>query len=181
MIRKLSNVLVLSLCLMLGLVFIACSGKDEEQKKERLDRENPKESLMKVNKTLVKSEDQQIEDFIDRYGWPVNKSGTGLRYWIYENGNGRKVQNGSLARIEYTVSLLNGETIYRSSEEGPREFTVGRGGVESGLEEGILLLKEGDRAKFILPSHLAYGLLGDQEKIPARSVLVYDLKLLKIK
>jgi FKBP-type peptidyl-prolyl cis-trans isomerase len=104
-----------------------------------------------------------------------------LRYWIYEHGTGQKAIKGSVARIEYSVSLLNGETIYRSSDDGPKEFTIGRGGVESGLEEGILFLKEGDRAKFILPSHLAYGLLGDQDKIPARSVLVYDLKLLKIK
>ena len=49
------------------------------------------------------------------------------------------------------------------------------------LEEGILLLKEGDRAKFIIPSHLAFGLLGDMKKIPAKAVLVYDIELIKIK
>jgi FKBP-type peptidyl-prolyl cis-trans isomerase len=167
--------------LTLGCLLTACSGENKEQKKEAVERQNPKESLLKVNKTLAQSEDQQIDDFTVRYGWPVKKTGTGLRYWIYEHGTGQKAIKGSVARIEYSVSLLNGETIYRSSDDGPKEFTIGRGGVESGLEEGILFLKEGDRAKFILPSHLAYGLLGDQDKIPARSVLVYDLKLLKIK
>jgi FKBP-type peptidyl-prolyl cis-trans isomerase len=52
--------------------------------------------------------------------------------------------------------------------------------VESGLEEGILLLREGDKAKFILPPHLAHGLLGDDNKIPARSIIVYDLELLSL-
>jgi FKBP-type peptidyl-prolyl cis-trans isomerase len=169
------------LFLTLGCLFIACSGKQTEETKEDKVGQNPRESLMKVNKTLVQSEDQQIDDFVERYAWPVKTSGTGLRYWIYEQGDGKPAREGSVARIEYTVSLLNGETVYSSKDDDPKEFTIGRGGVESGLEEGILFLKEGDRAKFILPSHLAYGLLGDQDKIPARSVLVYDLKLLKIK
>ena len=54
------------------------------------------------------------------------------------------------------------------------------GGVESGLEEGILLMKTGGKAKFILPPHLAYGLPGDGKKIPARAILVYDVELLSI-
>jgi FKBP-type peptidyl-prolyl cis-trans isomerase len=39
----------------------------------------------------------------------------------------------------------------------------------------------GDRAKFIVPSHLAFGLLGDQNKIPQHATLVYDIELVKIK
>ena len=42
-------------------------------------------------------------------------------------------------------------------------------------------MKVGDIAKFILPSHLAFGLLGDEEKIPKRATLVYHVELLTIK
>jgi FKBP-type peptidyl-prolyl cis-trans isomerase len=160
-------------------VFISCgSGPDEA--KEGGDKEY-RESLLEVNKNLVKNEEQKIEDFIARYNWEMEETGTGLRYMIYREGQGRQAEKGEVAEIAFTVSLLNGEVCYSSAEEGSKSFLIGQGGVESGLEEGILLLREGDRAKFIIPSHLAFGLLGDMKKIPAKAVLVYDLELLKIK
>ncbi len=54
---------------------------------------------------------------------------------------------------------------------------IGHGGVESGIEEGILLLHKGDKARFILPPFRAHGLLGDRQKIPPRSIIVYELEL----
>jgi len=53
--------------------------------------------------------------------------------------------------------------------------------VISGLEEGILYLSEGDKAKIIIPSHLGYGLLGDLDKnIPPKATLIYDIELKSI-
>jgi FKBP-type peptidyl-prolyl cis-trans isomerase len=79
------------------------------------------------------------------------------------------------------VRLIDGSEIYSSDQSGNKEFVIGRGGVESGLEEGILLMRQGDRAKFIIPSHLGFGLLGDQDKVPPKSTLIYDLELLELK
>jgi len=39
-------------------------------------------------------------------------------------------------------------------------------------------MRQGDRAKLIVPSHLAFGLLGDLKKIPAGATLVYDIEIL---
>ncbi|MCF8365235.1 MAG: FKBP-type peptidyl-prolyl cis-trans isomerase [Bacteroidales bacterium] len=136
---------------------------------------------MRANKKAVKTEDQQIRDFIARNHWQVIETGSGLRYRIYEEGDGEKAVKGKIAVIEYEVGLLNGETIYSTDDLGPKEFLIGKGGVESGIEEGILLMKAGDRAKFIIPSHLAFGLLGDQNKIGSKTTLVYDVKLLMLK
>ena len=139
------------------------------------------DSLVNYNRGVVLTEDQQIEDFIVRYGWKMNKTGTGLRYLIFKEGHGKKTKKGKVAVIRYTLRLLNGNLCYSSDKEGLKEFKIGYGGVESGVEEGILLMHVGDRAKFILPSHLAFGLLGDQNKIPQHAVLVYDIELVKIK
>lgn len=139
------------------------------------------DSLVNYNRGVILTEDQQIDDFIARYGWKMTKTGTGLRYLIYKKGKGSKGQRGKVAIIRYTSRLLNGNVCYSSDKEGPKEFKIGYGGVESGMEEGILLMHVGDRAKFILPSHLAFGLLGDQNKIPQHAVLVYDIELVKIK
>ena len=53
--------------------------------------------------------------------------------------------------------------------------------VETGLHEGIKYMKVGEKAKMILPSHLAHGLIGDSKKIPPRSTIVYDIELLDLK
>jgi FKBP-type peptidyl-prolyl cis-trans isomerase FkpA len=160
-------------------LLMACSGSDTS-----IQKENPKnagEQLIRANEKLVKTESEQIEDYINRYGWKMQETGTGLRYMIYLNGNGVKAEAGKFARINYTVSLLTGELVYSSDKLGVREFVIGKGQIESGIDEGILFLKTGDRAKFILPSHLAFGLVGDGSNIPAKAVLVYDLELLEIK
>ncbi len=139
------------------------------------------DSLINFNKKVVKTEDEEIGDFINRYQWNMKKTATGLRYMIYHKGNGPFATKGKYATIMYSVRLLNGDLAYSSEQTGPREFEIGHGGVESGLEEGILLLRVGDHVKFIVPSHLAFGLLGDQDKIPQRATLVYDIELIKLK
>jgi FKBP-type peptidyl-prolyl cis-trans isomerase len=156
------------------------SCKENKTPEKHVNPAEYKESLMKVNKKMVKSEDEQIEDYIARYGWRMKKTGTGLRYMIYKQGSGPTAEKGKVAKIFFSVSLLNGDICYTSESEGPKEFLIGQGGVESGLEEGILFLKKGDRAKFILPSHLAFGLVGDTGKIPAKATLVYDIELLEL-
>ncbi|MBM3436919.1 MAG: peptidylprolyl isomerase [Bacteroidetes bacterium] len=162
-----------------ALFFAACSGSETNQNAKSLS--DIDEKLIHANKKLVRTESEQIDDFAARYNWKMQMTGTGLRYLIYVKGNGPGAEAGKIARIGYTVSLLTGEICYSSQEKGPREFIIGRGGVESGLEEGILILRTGDRAKFILPSHLAFGLAGDGDKIPAKAVLVYDVELLELK
>ena len=85
-----------------------------------------------------------------------------------------------VATINYSISLLDGTECYNSDDSGPRQFKIGQGGVESGLEEGILFMHEGDKARFIMPPHLAHGLLGDNHKIPARAIIIYEVELIKL-
>jgi len=172
-----------SILFIFGLMIItlgfSCQSNDSKNSKKPGEKDI-KEALLRVNKQLVESEDEKIEDFINRYKWNMNKTGTGLRYWIYEHGRGKKAENNKIAKYNYSIKLLTGDVIYTSEKSGPKEFLIGRGGVESGIEEGILLLCVGDRAKFIVPSHLAFGLQGDRNKIPAKASLVYDIELLEI-
>jgi FKBP-type peptidyl-prolyl cis-trans isomerase len=49
------------------------------------------------------------------------------------------------------------------------------------LEEGILLLKKGSKATFIMPPHLAHGLLGDDDRIPSRAILRYEIEVIDVK
>ena len=171
---------VLAALLLLMMLGSSCSDQPQPSNSTR-HLGMMSDSLVNYNRGVVLTEDQQIEDFVARYGWKMNKTGTGLRYLIFKEGHGERTKKGKVAVIRYTLRLLNGNLCYSSDKEGLKEFKIGYGGVESGVEEGILLMHVGDRAKFIVPSHLAFGLLGDQNKIPQHATLVYDIELVKIK
>jgi len=164
----------------LSLLLVSCNQENTERNKEA-NTDGAEESLEKVNRYLVKSEKQDIENYIRRHGWEMEETGSGLYYQIFHEGKGKKAEEGDLAVLDYKTWLINGNLVYTSKTDGRKEFLIGKGGVESGLEEGILLLKEGDKARFILPSHLAYGLLGDGNKIPQRTAIIYELELIKLK
>jgi len=164
----------------LSIVFFNGCNNDEKGSKYSSNIKLFDDTVINYNRQIVKSENQEIEDFIKRYKWKMEKSPTGLRYIIYHKGDGPKAMRGQLVKMNYSVRLLTGEEIYNSRNLGSKEFIVGQGKIESGLEEGILMLREGDRAKFIVPSHIAYGLLGDLDKVPERAALVYDIEVLDI-
>ena len=170
------------LLVFIAFIIVSCGNKhDSSNQKKAPDTFDVKTSFEKVNKKLVKTEDEEINDFITRYGWQMGQTGTGLRYMIYQKGLGAKITRGKIAKVNYNVRLITGELCYSSQEEGAKELLVGKSGDISGLEEGLLLLKAGDKAKFIIPSHLAYGFLGDENKIPKRATLVYDIQIIEIK
>ena len=139
-----------------------------------------KESLIRANKGLVTIDQERIEAFAERHKWDMQTTETGLWYQIYEHGDGDSASNGLIASLKYTVSLLDGTLCYSSDSTGEKTFLIGQGGVESGLEEGILKMRCGDKARFIMPPHLAHGLPGDNDKIPPRSTIVYQVELLNL-
>lgn len=166
--------------LTLAVILLASCNQPSPERKLP-DPGQVREPLLKANKEAVQTENEQIRDFLRRYKWPMQETGSGLLYHIYVNGSGPEVENGDLVEISYVISLLNGDTVYNSAEKGSLVFVSGRAQVISGLEEGILLLKKGDRAKFIIPSHLAFGLIGDQDKIGQKATLVYDINVINVR
>lgn len=179
MVVKINKTIVLIFIFCSGL--ISCSEPENKNGNIPLTTKELKEPLIKSNKYLTRSEKEDIDDFVKRYGWELESTGTGLLYQIDERGSGKKIQYGNIVKANYQVKLLSGEKVYDSEQDGILEFKVGKGGVPAGIEEGIIMLRLHDRAKFILPSHLAYGLLGDSYRIPPRSVLVYEMEIVEIK
>ena len=139
-----------------------------------------KEDLVRANQFLAGKDLERIKAYAERRNWDIEFTGTGLGYDIYKSGEGSKVEKGSSVTIEYIVSLIDGTVCYSSETDGAKTFRVGQGGVEAGLEEGILMLREGDRARFIIPPYLAHGLIGDQNRIPPRAILVYEVSVIGV-
>jgi FKBP-type peptidyl-prolyl cis-trans isomerase len=144
------------------------------------NKQNTRENLEKVNKFLVQKDEEKIKSFVKRRGWNMKKTGSGLWYNIYQQKEGKDIKEGQWVKLDYEIRLLDGTLCYTSDSTGAKILQVGRSEEVTGLHEGLQFLGEGDKARLIVPPHLAHGLLGDSERIPARAILVYDLTVRKV-
>jgi len=110
------------------------------------------------------------------------KTESGLRYKIIQEGDGKKAIKGDMVSVHYKGQLLDG-TVFDSSykRKEPIDFTIGVGQVISGWDEGIQLLKVGDKARLVIPSNLAYGSQGAGGVIPPNAPLLFDVELVNVK
>jgi FKBP-type peptidyl-prolyl cis-trans isomerase len=149
--------------------------------KPRLSGTESRKVLERINRELVGEDKELIEAYIKRHRLDgMRENGAGLYYLVWGDSTGAKAVQGNLVEFSYRVSLLDGTVCYESRGSDLKVFRVGQGGVESGLEQAVLLMNQGQKGKFILPPHLAYGLLGDNNKIPRRSIIVYDIEMLRV-
>ena len=163
------------------LFFIFSCGTDAgPQKKQQEDPKKFKGALERVNKYEVQKESDEINQYILRHNWTMEKTGTGLRYIIIEKGKGAQPKSGDFVSVNYKISLLDGTVCYSSDKDGSKEFKVEGDNVESGLHQAALLMHIGDKAKFILPSYMANGLQSDNDQIPPLSAIVVDMELLAV-
>lgn len=153
---------------------LSCRSGSEK----RSQPEPGKKELADLNRYLVQKDRERIENYIERRDLKMTESSTGLWYQVKSEGNGDYLTDNDRVVMEYKCSLLDGTTCYSSEENGPEEVVVGRSEIMAGLNQGLRMLKSGGEAVFIIPPYLAYGLKGDGKKIPARSVIVYEIKIL---
>ncbi|MBX2973860.1 MAG: FKBP-type peptidyl-prolyl cis-trans isomerase [Flavobacteriales bacterium] len=136
--------------------------------------------LVKENKDAVKLEQHDIRLYAERHGLTLTPTPTGVHYLLLRDAEGPTAKPDQWARIHYKVELLNGDSAYASAPGKPESFMVEMDQVESGLHEAIQLLSAGDSALIVIPSYRAHGLIGDQERIPMRSTIVYRLGVVAI-
>jgi len=140
-----------------------------------------KKPLIRVNKILVEKDRERIEAFVKRRRWNMDITNTGLYYMIYRQGEGDSIHSGDIIVFKYNIELLDGTVCYTTDSLGDEFLRLGSTEVENGLEEGLKLMRQGDKARLILAPHLAHGLTGDQDKIPPRAILLYDIEILEVR
>ena len=109
----------------------------------------------------------------------MKKTESGLFYNITKEGTGLSPAKGSKVSVHYKGSLIDGSVFDSSYQRNePIEFSVGIGQVIQGWDEGIMLLKKGASARFVIPSDLGYGAQGAGANIPPNSTLIFDVELI---
>jgi FKBP-type peptidyl-prolyl cis-trans isomerase len=107
----------------------------------------------------------------------IKKTHTGLNYVVTTPGTGKQPAAGSKVTVKYRGYLTSGK-VFESNMQG-FTFTLGSKGVIAGWNEGIKLMREGGRFKFIIPPHLAYGGSG-ADIIPPFTTIVFDIDLISV-
>jgi FKBP-type peptidyl-prolyl cis-trans isomerase len=160
----------------------SCKNKTQDQSAQKNhDRRAKEQALIEANRSAIEAEREMIKAYARRYNWNLQYA-SGVYFTRYRKGDGIKISEGDQVVYHYKLSLINGEEISASKHGHPEVMRVAAGGSQvSGLHRGMTKLHGGDKAKLIVPSHLAYGIAGDQDKIPPKTTLIYDLEILEVR
>ena len=104
---------------------------------------------------------------------------SGLQYRVLTAGSGSSPGPGDSVTVHYRGTLINGKEFDSSYQRGePATFPVNR--VIKGWTEALQLMREGAKWELYIPSELGYGSRGAGSDIPADSVLIFEVELLKV-
>ena len=151
------------------------SAKEAESKRMIQMKE-----ALKAQKDAEEQAKAKFKNFVEQTYPNAVATESGLYYIMEKKGEGVQAEAGKNVSVHYTGKLTNGTKFDSSYDrKQPISFPLGKGQVIKGWDEGIALLKEGGKAKLIIPPHLGYG-ARDVGPIPANSILVFDVELVSV-
>ncbi len=136
------------------------------------------EQMFRLNRDIVRDEATDIQLLIQRYGWQMKVTPSGLYYEITRHTDSRLLQKGESVQLKYRIASLDGEVLYSSEKDGIKNVVIEKSEEPMGLHEALRLMRHGEYAHLIIPAHLAYGNLGDGNRIPGFSALVCYIEVL---
>jgi len=111
----------------------------------------------------------------------AKRTSTGLRTILEKPGTGDLIHAGDLVDVLYTGKFLNGKVFENALDRAhPFTFRVGRGVVIDGWEEGLQMMREGEKRLLIVPYELGYGSRGNPPRIPRETTLVFDIEVIGV-
>jgi FKBP-type peptidyl-prolyl cis-trans isomerase len=129
-----------------------------------------------------KAPDEPMSDYKPAQGTPLPPGPTKLEVQDLVVGNGREAKTGDAVHVQYTGTLTNGKKFDSSYDHGgdPFKFTLGKGEVIKGWDQGVAGMKVGGKRRLRIPADLGYGEKGSPPTIPGGAGLVFEVELVSI-
>ena len=124
----------------------------------------------------VAQTEEEIAAYVAKNKLNAQRSDSGLYYVINEAGTGKQPTAASNVTVAYKGYFTNGTVFDQSNADG---ISFGLQQVIRGWTEGIPYFKEGGSGILLVPAHLGYG-NRDDRGIPGGSVLIFEVKLIKV-
>ena len=154
------NYILIAIIIVMCVLFFKNSQQNTEQAAE---------NIVKEQRFLAENREQE----------GVMETPSGLQYMLLKAGEGtHKPSASNKVKVHYHGTLIDG-TVFDSSVDRGEPISFGLNQVISGWTEGLQLMSEGDKMRLFIPHKLAYG-ARSVGKIPAASLLIFDVELLAI-
>jgi gliding motility-associated peptidyl-prolyl isomerase len=179
------NTLKIFALLFLGMNLVTCCSQKQEARRPLSQKtgEFMKQSIER-NKKLNQGEEKLIADIIKKD--TLNKYIASAKgYWYFYNTRSTSATNqpkmGDVALFDYEIKDLDGKIIYTQAELKPQQYKVDKQDFLKGIQDGIKLMKKGEKVTFLFPSHMAFGYHGDNNRIGTNQPLLCTVTLNDIK
>jgi len=172
------------LTLLFGFLILSCTQREEARYPITHGSGYFLKKSIEINKKIVASEEFFFDSIIKTN--PEKEyllSQKGYWYAILEKSQTEKEfpKYGDLVYFDSEIYSVSGDTIYRQGELKTQEYAVDKEKIIIGLQDGIKRLKKGEKAQFLFPSHVAYGYLGDRNRIGMNVPIIYVVTIKDIK
>ena len=164
----------------MGMVFLLCSSCSSEEPRVAVNKNTSSVETMalaELNRQLTEKDKDIMEALMRRKNWNMHCHPEGFYSMALKEGRGKNIGNNSAVELLCKVQLLDGTVCY---ENQIRSFSVNQTNEIAGLHQGLLNRHGGDKLRFIFPPYMAYGLLGDRDKIPPRAALIFEVEVLNV-
>ncbi|MEL6863387.1 MAG: FKBP-type peptidyl-prolyl cis-trans isomerase [Bacteroidota bacterium] len=146
---------------------------------ERREREHYEEHIQEQ----FTKDKKLIQEYALDHKIKAKRTASGLSYALTKKGKGPKAQEGDQLVVQYEGRLIDDRIFDQTKGKKTYTFTLGKGKVIPGWEEGLLHFKRGSEGWLLIPSKLAYGPMAIEEDnifVPGDAVLVFKIKVLDI-
>ncbi|MEG1020379.1 MAG: gliding motility-associated peptidyl-prolyl isomerase GldI [Myroides sp.] len=142
-----------------------------------------KESVQR-NKNIVQDEEKLIQNVIKKdsaHHYYQSTLGFWYKYDVAVTTDSLLPKKGDIVKLDFEIYDINNNLIYTKAETTPKVYAVDKQEIMVGLRHAVKLMHKGETVSFIFPSHMAYGYLGDKEKIGTNVPLICKVTLNDIK
>ena len=160
---------ILAICCVLTMGLASCSDEDPYNPYANFDYE-----------AQAKLEDEYILKYLaDNNITQYTRTNSGLYHVVVEEGTGARPVVGDQVEVGYVGKFISNGTIFDSSYSRAEnlKMTVGVTKVIAGWTEGLQLMRKGEKAILLIPSHLAYGVYGSGSIGPLTPIM-FDMHLI---
>ena len=168
--------------MLLGILSLIACGEPEPRRPIKSSGGSFLQESVERNKQLLALEETQIKEIIARDSTRVYLASGNGSWYFYQtrNESGFLAEPEDLVTLTYDILTLENDTIYSMEEIGQILYKVDKQELFPGLRDGVKLLRENETATFLLTSPMAYGYLGDKDRIGPNVPVKTTIRIFKI-